>query len=63
MFLIFHYMALIYRCNAGVTTLDNTSDWLFPEEIPSEYISDLTEELQESWSGRVNDYWSTPVAN
>ncbi len=59
MFLIFHYMALIYRCNAGVTTLDNTSDWLFTEEIPSEYISDLTEELQESWSGCLTDRWET----
>ena len=63
MFIIFLKMALIYRCDHGVTTLDNTSDWLFTEEIPSEYISDLTEELQESWSGRVNDYWSTPVSN
>ena len=55
-------MALIYRCNAGVTTLDNTSDWLFPEEIPSEYISDLTEELQESWSGCLADRWETTLA-
>ena len=54
---------IVYRCDHGKVTLDNTSDWLFTEEIPSEYISDLTEELQESWSGRVNDYWSTPTSN
>ena len=61
MFIIFLKMALIYRCNAGVTTLDNTSDYIFVEEIPSEYISDLTEELQSSWSGLVNDRWDTSL--
>ena len=50
---------LIYRCDHGVTTIDNTSDYIFTEEIPSEYISDLTEELQSSWSGLVNDRWDT----
>ncbi len=59
---IFLKMALSYRCDHGVTTLDNTSDWLFTEEIPSEYVSDPTEELQESWSGCLADRWETTLA-
>ena len=53
---------LIYRCDHGVTTLDNTSDYLFTEEIPSEYVSDPTEELQASWSGYLSDRWDTTLA-
>ncbi len=60
MFLSIYYM-LVYRCDAGVTTIDNTSDYIFTEEIPSEYISDLTEELQSSWSGIVTDRWDTTL--
>ncbi len=60
MFLNFHYM-IVYRCDHGVTTIDNTSDYIFTEEIPSEYISDLTEELQSSWSGIVSDRWETSL--
>ena len=58
MFIIFHYM-IVYRCDHGKVTLDNTSDWLFTEEIPSEYVSDPTEELQDSWSGYLADRWDT----
>ena len=61
MFIINHYMALIYRCDHGVTTIDNTSDYLFTEEIPSEYVSDPTEELQASWSGYLADRWDTTL--
>ena len=61
MFIIFHYM-IVYRCDHGVTTIDNTSDYLFIEEIPSEYVSDPTEELQDSWSGCLADRWDTTLA-
>ena len=60
MFLSINYM-LVYQCDHGKVTIDNTSDYLFTEEIPSEYISDLTEELQSSWSGLVNDRWDTTL--
>ena len=57
-------MALIYQCDHGVTTLDYTSDWLFDnqqvEEMYPEYMSDPTEEPQDSWSGVAYD-WFTPI--